>query len=373
MSIVHIITGLNNGGAEAVLYRLVTSDLKNKHIVISLMDMGKYGSMLRERGIEVICLYMPQGKLTFSGVLKLWKVLRKHRASVVQTWMYHADFIGGVIAKLAGVKKIFWGIHHTDLIAGESSKTTILIANLCAKISGVVPTKIVCCAKRSSAVHAGLGYEKEKMVVIGNGYELSHFQPNDDLGSEVRKLLGVTGPLLGTVGRFNPLKDHKNLLQALALLKIKKINFTALLIGPNIDHQNMELMGWVVENNLQDDVVLLGQRTDIPALMNAIDLHILSSSSEAFPNVLAEAMACGTPCVTTDVGDAGLIVSNTGWVAPPKDAISLAEAIEHALFEMKEHPDMWEKRKLASRQRIESNFSLEKMIEKYHMTWGHNE
>lgn len=372
MLIAHIITGLNNGGAEAVLYRLVTNDTKHKHVVVSLMGMGKYGPMLEEKGIEVVCLNMSQGKLTLGGVLTLWKTLRKHKPDVVQTWMYHADFIGGLVAKLAGIKNIVWGIHHTDLVPGESRKATILIARLCAKISAFVPTKIVCCAERAAQVHAELGYKKEKMVVIGNGYELSHFRVDEAMGAETREALGIEAntPLLGKVGRFNALKDHKNLLQALAILKNKGLVFRALLVGPDIDVNNTELMSWVGQSQLQDNLFLLGQRTDIPALMNALDVHILSSLSEAFPNVLAEAMACGTPCVTTDVGDAGLIVGDTGWVVPPRNAEDLADAIEQALLEKQSNPEAWQQRKQASRTRIEENFSVERMVESYHKVWN---
>lgn len=373
MLIAHIITGLNNGGAEAVLYRLVTNDTDHKHVVVSLMGMGKYGPMLEEKGIEVVCLNMPQGKLTLGGVLTLWKALRKYKPNVVQTWMYHADFIGGLVAKFAGVKNIFWNIRHTDLVPGESSKATILIARLCAKISDFVPTKIVCCAERAAQVHAELGYKTEKMVVIGNGYELSHFRVNEAIGVETRKTLGMKAdmPLLGKVGRFNAQKDHKNLLQALAILKNKGVDFRALLIGPNMDDHNAELMGWIEQNQLQDNLLLLSQRTDIPALMNAMDVHILSSSfGEAFPNVVAEAMACGTPCVATNVGDAGLIVGDTGWVVPPRNAAALADAIAQALLEKKNNPEAWQQRKLACRQRIEENFSVERMVESYHRVWN---
>lgn len=375
MQIIHIITGLNNGGAEAVLYRLVTNDTKHKHVVVSLMGRGKYVPLLEEKGIEVVCLNMPQGKLTLGGVLTLWKTLRKHKPDVVQTWMYHADFIGGLVAKFAGVKNIFWNIRHTDLVPGESSKATILIARLCAKISAFVPTKIVCCAERAAQVHAELGYKKEKMVVIGNGYELSHFRVDEAMGAETREALGIEAntPLLGKVGRFNAQKDHKNLLQALAILKNKDVDFRALLIGPNMDEHNAELMGWIEQNQLQDNLLLLSQRTDIPALMSAMDVHILSSSfGEAFPNVVAEAMACGTPCVATDVGDAGLIVGDTGWVVPPRNAEALADAIEQALLEKQNNPEGWQQRKQASRARIEENFSVETMIKKYHAVWGGN-
>ncbi len=106
MKIVHIITGLNNGGAEAVLYRLVTNDKKYKHIVVSLMDLGKYGPMLQDKNIEVICLNMPKGKITFYGLMTLYKTLKKIKPDIVQTWMYHADLLLQVLKKYFGIYDI---------------------------------------------------------------------------------------------------------------------------------------------------------------------------------------------------------------------------------------------------------------------------
>lgn len=369
-SIFHIINGLNNGGAEAVLFRLATNDKAVQHTVISLMDSGKYGPLLQEQGVEVICLNMPRSSVELSGLFKLWRLLRKRKPDAVQTWMYHADFLGGLVAKLAGIKKIFWGIHNTYLIPGKSSRATILTAKLCVKLTRVIPSKIVCCAEKSAQVHAELGYKKDKMVVIGNGYLLSQFKPDVTTRVLTQKSLGIAEnqPFFGMVGRFDVLKDHKNLLTALGLLKAQGLTFSCALIGPNIDSENKELMAWIKTNRLQESLLLLGQRTDIPALMNAFDVHLLSSQSEAFPNVLAEAMACGTPCVTTNVGDAAFIVGDTGWVVEPRDPQALADAILEALDEMKNN-GKWQSRKIAARQRIVENFSIQTMIEKYHCVW----
>src|SRR5690554_3638596 len=375
MQVTHIITGLNNGGAEAVLYRLCTNDTGATHTVISLMDMGKYGSMLEKAGITVHCLNMPQGKVTLSGLRKLYTLLKKGKPDAVQTWMYHADLIGGVIAKLAGVKKVFWNIRHSTLEAGKSKRSTIIIAKLCARLSKRVPTGIVCCADEALAVHTAIGYDKSKMTVIYNGYRLDQFNINTEAGSAVKQELDIAHVsfVLGLVGRFNPQKDHVNLLNALALLKEKHKDFACLLVGAGINPDNTELYEQIKSLGLLEHVHLLDQRSDIPAVMNALDVHVLSSTTEGFPNVVAEAMACGTPCVTTDVGDAGLIVGDTGWVVPPRNAEALADAIEQALLEKKNKPEDWQQRKQASRARIEENFSVEKMVEKYHRVWEHSD
>jgi glycosyltransferase involved in cell wall biosynthesis len=372
LTIIHIITGLNGGGAEGVLYRLCIYDKNHHHIVISMMDEGKYGARLRQAGIAVHCLGMNQGSVSLNGILKLWRLLRCERPFVVQTWMYHADLIGGIVARLAGVKNICWGIRHSNLEAGLSKRSTIYIARLCGMISNIVPRKIVCCAYQASKIHVKLGYVKEKMIIIGNGYDLQIFQPDEESRSQLRADWGVacTVPLLGMVGRFNPQKDHENLITSLALLKQKGLNFSLVLIGTGMSAANTELANWVNIHNMHEQIQLLGQRNDIPAVMNALDIHVLSSAfGEGFPNVLSEAMACGTPCVTTDVGDASLIVGDTGWVVPSKNVRALAKAIEIALSEF-ENPKLWQKRQAVCRLRIASTYSLETMVKKYHQAWG---
>ncbi|MPX98375.1 glycosyltransferase, partial [Salinivibrio sp. VYel6] len=116
-----------------------------------------------------------------------------------------------------------------------------------------------------------------------------------------------------------------------------------------------------------------GRRDDITAVMNGFDIFVLSSASEAFPNVLSEAMACGTPCVTTDVGDAAIIVGDTGWVVPPKNPQALAKAILEAMEERQNNPQAWQARKRACRERIVNNFSIEKMVDSYHRVWWGND
>lgn len=371
MKVLNIITGLKGGGAEAVLYRLATNDVRNTHIVISLMDEGKYGALLKNCGIDVFCLNMPKGRLTLVGIVKLWRVLREHRSDIVQTWMYHADLLGGVVARLAGIRNVFWNIRHADLEPGDSSMATILIARICARLSDVVPKKIVCCAERAMHVHAELGYSKAKMVVIGNGYQLGEFKPNVNWAENIRREFGLPNVLvLGMVGRFEALKDHENLFKSLALVRQRSVNFKVFLVGENMDANNRRVLAWLETYQLTESVLLLGQRGDIPQIMNALDIHLLSSSSEAFPNVLAEAMACGTPCITTDVGDAAMIVGDTGWVVPPKRPELLAQAIDSALNEWQTNAQAWGKRQQSCRRRITENFSLEKMIDSYHSVWA---
>lgn len=372
MKVLHIITGLNNGGAEGVLYRLCKYDTTAQHIVVSMMDEGKYGSLLGHAGIEVHCLNMPQGQVSLSGLWRLFKLIRQNKPDIVQTWMYHADLIGGVIARLAGVKNVFWNIRHTTLEPGKSKKSTILIAKLCARLSGFVPKGIVCCAQEAVRVHSDLGYKKAKMTVIGNGYDLSFFNPSYETALAFREGLNLKPDslLLGMVGRFDAQKDHFGLLQALSMVKKSIPDFHFALIGRDLNFNNQALNDEIKKYDLESNVLLLDQRTDMADVMNGLDIHVLSSAfGEAFPNVLAEAMACSTPCVTTDVGDAAVIVGETGWVVPPKDPQSLANAIMQAIEEKQTNNQAWLERKQDCRNRIVQNFSIEKMVAGYHQVW----
>jgi glycosyltransferase involved in cell wall biosynthesis len=369
MDICHIITGLNDGGAEAALFRLCTHDAGNRHHVVSLMDGGKYGPLLEAAGVRVTTLDMPRGKVTPSGLWRLWRRLRRDRPDVVQTWMYHADLLGGLAARLAGIANVNWGIRHTMLIPGTSSAGTILVAKICGRLSRLVPRNIICCARKAIEVHAGLGYDAGRMHVIPNGYDLSLYRPDREAGRAVRSALALPeqAKVIGLVARFDPLKDHDNLLGALALLKQRGKCPHCLLIGTGLDAQNDGLVARLRDLDLMDRVLLLGRRTDIPAVMNALDLHVMSSRSEAFPNVLAEAMACGTPCVSTNVGDAAAIVGDSGWIVPPEDSRVLADAIDGALAMMDE-PD-WAARKTAAREHVEANFSIVRMVDNYRHIW----
>lgn len=369
MRITHVITGLNDGGAEAVLYRLCTNDQAQQHTVISLMDAGKYGPLLVQAGVNLHCLGMRRGRMNLPGVIRLWRVMRKSRPDVVQTWMYHADLLGGVAARWAGAKSVVWGIHHSTLEAATSRRSTIWVARTLALLSRWVPRRIAVCGHRAADVHANLGYSREKMRVIQNGYDLARFRPDANLRDASRRQLALPAgvPWLGMVGRYHPQKDHANLVAALQLVHERGVSFHCLLVGAGIEETNEGLCRVIDSAGLSRYFSLLGRRDDMPAFMNAIDLHLLSSNSEAFPNVLAEAMACGTPCVTTDVGDAALIVGETGWVVPPRNPTALADAIHAALGDLAR--TSWTDRRRVARERIARNFRIEAMVEAYRTLW----
>ena len=369
--VLHIITGLDDGGAEAALYRLCVCNSQYSQVVFSLTDKGKYGDLLKDAGIDVYCLKLPKGRLSWQGLFRLWQLIRRIKPDVVQTWMYHADLIGGLVARIAGIRSICWGVHHTDIHPVKTKRSTRWVVRLCALLSRCLPAKIICCAQESLKVHKRLGYPVDKCVVITNGYDLNRFRPDDSARRRVRNELGIADkmPLLGMVARYDSQKDHENLLKALSLLNKQGIEFRCVLAGNGLTAANPELSRLIDEFDLGDKMFLLGSRDDIPALMNGLDIHILSSAyGEAFPNVLSEAMACGTPCIATNVGDAALIVADTGWVVPPQDEQALVNALIESLGLLQDRTQ-WSLRQERCRERIIENFSIEKTVQAYQKVW----
>jgi glycosyltransferase involved in cell wall biosynthesis len=283
--------------------------------------------------------------------------------------LYHADLVGGVVALFSGAPPVIWTVNSSDLGAFRKSWKTRFIRQICAILSPWVPATIVADAKNTKKVNVSLGYSPKKFLIINNGIDLSSFYPNQQARQRLRHELQIQEDVvvLGFVARWDPLKDHSNLLQALSIIKDNNRKFVCILVGSEMVSQNAALMKLIQKNKLDDHIILLGPRRDIPTVMNALDLHVLSSFSESMPLAIIEAMACGTPCVVTNVGDAALVVGDTGWVVPPKEPKALAAGIESGIEALKKNgkDDLGQR----CRRIIEDKYSLEVMVDSYVELW----
>jgi glycosyltransferase involved in cell wall biosynthesis len=372
LTVVHVITSLADGGAQGVLNRLISSDAADRHHVISLMDEGVHGPRLAAAGIPVDVLDMPRGRVTIAGLWKLHRILREVRPDVVQTWMYHADLVGGVVARLIGESAVVWGVRNAYLDPRSTSRTTRIVAQLCSWGSRLWPNRIVSCSSRAAELHIRRGYDGTKFVVIPNGYDPETLAPDPEARARTRRewSIGSSTMLLGMVARWDPQKDHRTLIGALASLRgLTAHDWRCVLVGTGMVDDNRELTDLVRGAGVGDRVALLGPRRNMSEVMNALDLHVLSSNAEAFPNVVAEAMACGTPCVVTDVGDAAQIVGETGWIVPPGDQVRLAAAIAAAIDEIGVSADRLRRQSVA-RRRIVDQFGLDRMVQSYRELWS---
>jgi len=353
--ILHIITGLSTGGAEMMLYKLVSKMDRGCFdiYVASLTDIGPVGEKIKKLNIPVVAVRIKRGWrgfFSFSGLFKLLRIAKNYKPAVIQTWMYHSDLVGGLVGKILKIP-VIWNIRHSNLSFKHNKKTTMLTAKICAKLSKILPEKIICCSYASKNVHSKLGYNKNKMIIIPNGFDLDIFFP-DRKGREK----------VGFAARFDPQKDHKNFFETAKIVHKVYPNVHFLLCGDGISWENKKLIEWIKKSGVGKTTYLLGRRDDMKNIYNSIDILSSSSCGEGFPNVIGEAMACTIPCVVTDVGDSAVIVGNTGLVVPPKNPKALAEAIIK-MIEMGEakQRELGEK----ARDRIKKNFSIEKVVKRY--------
>jgi glycosyltransferase involved in cell wall biosynthesis len=373
MKVLHIITGLTQGGAEIALYRLTTNqeNTKVKHIVISMVDFGVYGHQFESAGIETHMLGMPRGQLTLKGIIKLWTLIRKIKPDIVQTWMYHSDLIGGTISRLAGYSNVIWGIVHFNLDRDVVVRTTRWTAKICALLSYFIPKKIISCSVSATLVHQKIGYDPSKFLTIPLGYDLKVLKRDDLFREKQRVKWGINNEaiIFGCIARWNPQKDHLNLLRAFEIVSKEVKNVYCVMAGREIDNNNQDLARLLKTLNKDNkNLLLVGVVDHIPTIMNAIDVHVLPSLGEAFPNVVPEAMACETPCVVTDVGDAAIIVGDTGWVVPPGNSEALANALFEVVIAIND-TRKWENRRRRSREKIVNNYSMERMTDAYYKVW----
>lgn len=363
--IAHIITGLSTGGAEMALYRLLSKcSSRSKVSVISLTTIGEVGSGIQGLGVPVVSLGMQSGIPNPLLIFRLAAILRKENPDIVHTWMYHADLMGGVAARLAGVPAVAWSIRNTNLSPDKTKWMTRSVVKVCAILSRHLPDKIISCSATARDVHVSLGYDETRFAIIPNGFDLSSFRPDSSARESVRSELGIPegASVIGFVGRLDPLKNHQGFFEAAGLLNKIRPDTFFVLAGKGVESTNPMVDKWIRNAGLENVVRLLGMRSDIPRLTAAFDVATISSWGEAFPNVIGEAMACGVPCAVTDVGDAAYIVGDTGLVVPPGDMRALASAWNELLSKSpRERAEFG----VAARKRVAELFELNKVVASY--------
>lgn len=366
MRVLHVITGLFTGGAEAMLYKLLAANPPGaRSEVVSLREPGPMACRIQALGVPVRSLRMSPGRAGPASVACLARWMRETRPQVVQTWMYHADLLGGLAGLLAGRPPLVWGIRHNELDAASTKPGTLWTARACARASGLLPRRIVCCSQASRQSHIRLGYAPEGMVVIPNGFDLDAFHPDPSARLRVRQELDIPpqAPLIGLVARFHPQKDLTNFVEAAGRLHRVRPDCHFLLCGEGLSPDNRALSGWIEDAGIKGRCRLLGRRDDVARLMTALDVATSASYSEGFPNAVGEAMACGVPCVATAAGDSAHLVGSAGHVVPPRDPQALAAGWESVLSLP---PDRRGAMGEAGRQRIAGLFSLPAVAARYH-------
>lgn len=367
MNIFHIITGTNVGGAEIVLERTLSAIDRTRfeNSVLSLLPSGPIAEKISQHGPSVSSLDMARGYPGPSQLLRFIKTVRSSRPDLIHGWMYHGSLAATVAWRLKGKKSpLIWSIHHSlNKIEQEPPMTQRIVRQL-ARWSGR-PAAIIYCSKTSQRQHEAVGFERERAVFIPNGIDTTSFQPDAGARGRLQSLLGVdqNRTLVAVIGRVDPMKDHANAIRAAGRVIARGKSIQLILIGRDADSDNDALMDLINAEKMQDNITLLGQRNDIQSLMPGLDILMSSSAwGEAFPLVVAEAMATGVPVVATDLGDTKFLIDDTGFVVPPRDPDALASAIE-TIVDM----DPNERRALGAkaRERISTNFALDSVTRMY--------
>jgi glycosyltransferase involved in cell wall biosynthesis len=365
-----VITSLNQGGAETVLFRLINATRhRYEHAVVSLSDEGYFASLLREQGITVFVLDIPRGQINLRSLRRLRQIIREFRPEVIQTRLHHANLLGGLAARFTGAVPVVWAVHSSYLGTWRKTWKTRLVRRFCSWLSHALPEAIISDAQSSAELHMSLGFARNKMSVIYNGVDGAVFRPDEKARFRIRAAWGVgeAEVLAGSVARWDPLKDHDNLLRAVRLAADEGANFRCVLVGSEMTLENPPLRALIEQHGVGERVLAVGPSPDVPGVMAALDLLVMSSLSESMPVAVVEAMACAVPCLVTDVGDSAAIVGDTGWVMPARDSRALADSMKVAVSEI--HAPQFAARAEACRSRIAAHFSLERMSQAYAAVW----
>ena len=363
MKIIHFIVGLGDGGAEKSLAKLVVNERRHQHIVLSLTGSGKYGPVIAESGPKVYSLEFGFAT-TVSNFTKILRIVRSEGPDAIHGWMPHGALVGSIVARIVGIRKVFWSIRATDYGKWSRSLMTHIIVRILSIMSHTIPRAILVVGEQALRSHLRLGFARRKMVVVTNGYRDSRAadsQISDSLPAQILDAQRRGLNVFGSVARFHPQKDHDSLLKALSIVALSRSDWVCVLVGEGIDDSNYKLTKAITDLGLTGRVFLLGAVDEPSALYRNLDLHFLSSSyGEGFPNVVAESMMEMVPNVVTDVGDAALIVGDAGWVVPKSEPAAFATAVLNFLeLTAVERETLGHK----ARERVVSAYSLEKMVD----------
>lgn len=362
-NVTHLITGLAKGGAETMLFQLLKyrSDPNLQYRVVSLGASHYYEEPMRALGYEVTELELRKHPL--SSFFRLCRELKG--TDTLCCWMYHANFLGYLAERLAGVKRIVWGVRHSDLDPAHNNPMTLRINQICARWSKRVDA-VIYNGNRARKVHEAIGYWPGNGYVADNGCDCEEYKPDAGAADSLRAELNIPSEekIVLSVTKATPIKDVPTFLKALGILHKQKEAFAAVLCGPGVEADNAELSALCREAGLEigEDVYLLGMRHDVPRLLAACDLYVLHSAGEAFPNALLQAMACGCLCVTTDVGDARRILNADRWVVPPGEPEALAAKMAEALALPE---DAAAALRQSSRARVCAEFEIREIVKTY--------
>jgi glycosyltransferase involved in cell wall biosynthesis len=339
--------GLDRAGHQAVVVTFypggaLEADLAGSGVALRSLD--KRSTWDWPRALPRLALLLrrerPRALMGFTGVPNILTVLARPLVPGMRA-VFSIRASNMDLSRYSGLSRLCYGLERR-----LSPRADLIVAN----------------SHAGMAHAASLGYARERMRVVHNGIDTERFRPDPEARERVRRELAVPDGhrLVGLAGRIDPMKDHATFLRAAALLARERPDTRFACVGNGPARQLCDLVRLEVELGLAGRVAWTGDRDDMPAVYNSFDLLVSSSCyGEGFSNALGEAMACGTPCAATDVGDSALVLGPTGPIVPPSDPDALARAMAQALDRLDSKGDA---PGLAARARIEAEFTVDRMV-----------
>lgn len=363
IKVAHISTGLETGGAEVQLLRLLAAFDKNKfEMMVIGLDRDSYlGDRMRELGLPVYALDVKKNPF---AIFKAYTLLKAFNTDVIHGTMYEGGVVASICRNFLPKKPpVIWTSHEPLEHYDKEPLRKRLQLRLWGLMSKM-PECMMYVSHLNKQQHLAWGFNNDKALVIPNGVDTSRFAPNKAAGEKIRERLGIKKDafVIGKIARFHRQKNHRGFLHSAALLSKQHPQVEYMLVGTNVDENNKELTALIETLGLTAKVHLLGNREDIPAIVNAFDLATLTSFGEAFPLTLGEAMVSAVPCVATDVGDNDFIIGDTGLVTPTRDDQAMANAWQQMLeMDSADYAALG----TAARQRALDKFTLEQQVKQH--------
>lgn len=362
--ILHITSGLNLGGAETTLFKICINSDKSlfEHIVISLTDSGYYYKNLTKNNIKVYTINFKKNIFDLLKFIKLIILIKRLKPSIVQTWMYHADIIGSIATRFVLNIPIVWNIRHGSIQNKFSSRIFLLLLSFFSKI---YPSEIISCSIKGAKFHIDHGYQAKKISIINNGFDTNHFHKILPLKHKLTDELNIprSSYIVLYPARFHDQKNHSMFIKAASKVIKTMPNVFFILCGKNINYSNKGLMKLLKYKKVKKNFLLLDIQSDMRKIYSSANLTCLTSSyGEAFPNIIAESMACEVPCFSTPVGDAPFIIGDSKYIVDFDDYKKLSELIIEFLSKSEN-----ERSKIGNlfREKIKKNYDIDKLINNY--------
>jgi glycosyltransferase involved in cell wall biosynthesis len=367
MKVLHLITGMNVGGAETMLARLMEIERASQRVrpqIISLMAPGPVGERVARTGTPVHSLGMRGGVPSLLAAIRLIKLTRGIAPDLIVGWMHHGQMAATLAAAAsAGKTPVIWNVRHSLGGFDQEKPLTRFILRLGALFSSQ-PAAIVYNSRTASRQYAALGYRPREAIVIPNGFDTSACGNREQARRTLRSRFSIRDDrvLIGAIARNHPMKDIPNLITAFGQVLKVRADAHLLLVGDGMNRQSSAVAQLLSALPVHSWTVA-GHRTDVAMWLAGLDVLALPSAwGEGFPNILGEAMACGVPCVATDVGDSAWVIGSAGFVVRPRDVDGLTAAILE-LTEMGSEARQSLGRK--ARCRIEQRFALDAISREY--------